>query len=59
MALGQTKLLVEGLTDWADRAIAHDGQLRMDIHSGHETVGWSACAVHALVGEAQPLDFFI
>ncbi len=56
VALGQAEFLVKGLAHRAHRAVAHDGQLRAHVHSGHEAVGGSAGLVHALVGEAQTFD---
>ena len=56
VAVGQAELLVDGLADCADRAVADDSELRAHIHSGHEAVGGRAGFVHALIGEAQAFD---
>ena len=50
---GQTEALVEPLADRADGAVAHDGELRANVHAGHEAVGGRAELVHALIGEAE------
>ena len=56
MACGQTKALVEPLANRADGTVAHHGELRANIHAGHEAVGRRAEFVHALVGEAEAGD---
>jgi len=49
----QTKALVEPLAKPRRRDRRHHGELRANIHAGHEAVGRRAEFVHALVGEAE------
>ena len=53
---GQTEALVEPLADRADGAVAHDGELRANIHAGHEAIGRRAELVHTLIGETESGD---
>ena len=52
----QTETLVEPLADRADGAVAHDGELRANIHAGHEAIGRCAELVHTLIGETESGD---
>ena len=54
----KAELVVNGLADCADRAVADDGELCANIHSCHEAISSRAGFVDALIGEAEASDCF-